>query len=73
MQSMHIYKVRPRKDHRGVGLISAALPFGRLVMMTFGTHWNYYRQRSSFVDAAFTASCFLLAAARQLPHPAPVQ
>jgi hypothetical protein len=31
MQStMHLYEVRPRKDHRGVDLISAALPFGRL-------------------------------------------
>jgi hypothetical protein len=27
---MHIYEVRPRKDKRGVDLISAALPFGRL-------------------------------------------
>jgi hypothetical protein len=27
---MHLYKVRPRKDHRGVDLISDALPFGRL-------------------------------------------
>jgi hypothetical protein len=26
----HIYEVRPRKDHRGVDLISDALPFGRL-------------------------------------------
>ncbi len=24
------YEVRPRKDHRGVNLISDALPFGRL-------------------------------------------
>ena len=24
------YEVRPRKDHRGVDLISDALPFGRL-------------------------------------------
>jgi hypothetical protein len=24
----HIYEVRPRKDHRGVNLISDALPFG---------------------------------------------
>ena len=29
-QSMHVYEVRPRKDHRGVDLISDALPFGRL-------------------------------------------
>ena len=27
---MHCYEVRPRKDHRGVNLISDALAFGRL-------------------------------------------
>ena len=27
---MHTYEVRPRKDHRGVNLVSDALPFGRL-------------------------------------------
>jgi hypothetical protein len=27
---MHVYEVRPRKDHRGVDLISDRLPFGRL-------------------------------------------
>jgi len=27
---MHVYEVRPRHDHRGVNLISDALPFGRL-------------------------------------------
>jgi hypothetical protein len=26
----HVYEVRPHKDHRGVDLISDALPFGRL-------------------------------------------
>ena len=26
----HTYEIRPRKDHRGVDLISDALPFGRL-------------------------------------------
>jgi hypothetical protein len=30
MHSMHIYEIRPRKDHRGFDLISDALPFGRL-------------------------------------------
>jgi hypothetical protein len=31
MQStMHVYQVRPRKDKRGVDLISDTLPFGRL-------------------------------------------
>jgi hypothetical protein len=28
--SLHIYEVRPRKDKRGVDLISDALPFGGL-------------------------------------------
>ncbi len=28
--SQHVYEVRSRKDHRGVDLISDALPFGRL-------------------------------------------
>jgi hypothetical protein len=28
--SQHVYEVRPRKDHRGVDLLSDALPFGRL-------------------------------------------
>jgi hypothetical protein len=27
---MHTYEVRPRKDHRGVALISDALPFAAL-------------------------------------------
>jgi hypothetical protein len=30
VHSMHVYEVRPRKEHRGVDLISDALPFGRL-------------------------------------------
>ena len=29
-RSMHLYGVRPHKDHRGVNLIFDALPFGRL-------------------------------------------
>ena len=28
--SIYLYGIRPRKDHRGVNLISDALPFGRL-------------------------------------------
>jgi hypothetical protein len=27
---MHVYEVRPRKDKRGVDLMSDALPFGRM-------------------------------------------
>ena len=30
MRSEHVYEVRPRKDKRGVDLISNALPFGGL-------------------------------------------
>jgi hypothetical protein len=30
LNSIHVYEVRLRKDHRGVDLISDALPFGRL-------------------------------------------
>ena len=29
-KSQHCYEVRPRKDHRGVDLISDVLPSGRL-------------------------------------------
>ena len=28
--AQHVYEVRPRKDKRGVDLISGVLPFGRL-------------------------------------------
>ena len=30
MHSLRVYEVRPRKDKRGVDLLSDALPFGRL-------------------------------------------
>ena len=30
VHSIHEYEVRPRKDRRGVDLISDGLPFGRL-------------------------------------------
>ncbi len=30
IQPTHIYEIRPRSDHRGIDLISDALPFGRL-------------------------------------------
>jgi hypothetical protein len=29
-RSIHVYEVRPRKDKRGIDLISGALPFGQL-------------------------------------------
>ena len=30
-ETNHVYEVRPRKDHRGVDLISDALPFGSVL------------------------------------------
>ena len=30
VRELHVYEVRPRKDKRGVDLISDVLPFGRL-------------------------------------------
>jgi hypothetical protein len=30
VRSIHVYEIRPRKDRRGVDLISDELPFGRL-------------------------------------------
>ena len=38
MQStMHVYEVRPRKDHRGVDLISDVLPFRLRLDIVFDT------------------------------------
>jgi hypothetical protein len=36
--SQHVYNVRPRKDKRGVNLISDVLPFGRIRAST--STWN---------------------------------
>jgi hypothetical protein len=35
--SQHVYEIRPRKDHRGIDLISDALPFGRLWFLLAST------------------------------------
>ena len=44
----HVYEVRPRKDHRGVDLISDALPFGRL----------WYGEPNAASKAIGYAKCF---------------
>ena len=44
--SMHVYEVRPRKDHRGVDLISGVLPFGRLWYDTPDNAIGYAMHRS---------------------------
>jgi len=51
---MHIYEVRPRKDHRGVDLISDALPFGRL----------WYGEPNAIANVSDTRS---IAAAHTMP------
>jgi hypothetical protein len=54
---MHLYEVRPRKDRRGVDLISDALPFGRLWYgepNAISNAIDYPRFRSCSHDAAFS-------------------
>jgi hypothetical protein len=51
LYSRHIYEVRPRKDHRGVDLISDALPFGRLWYDTPDNAIGYATHRSRSHDA----------------------
>ncbi len=48
---MHVYEVRPRKDHRGVDLISDALPFGRLWYLEVSDAIGYAQHRSRSHDA----------------------
>ena len=49
--SEHAYEVRPRKDHRGVDLISDALPFGRLWYEQVTDALEYAKHRSCSHDA----------------------
>jgi hypothetical protein len=47
----HVYEVRPRKDHRGVDLISDVLPFGRLWYDTADNAIGYAIHSSRSHDA----------------------
>src|SRR5206468_5974224 len=49
--SVHVSEVRPRKDHRGVDLISDALPFGRLWYTKLDHAIWYAKFRSRSHDA----------------------
>jgi hypothetical protein len=56
---MHVYEVRPRKDKRGVDLISYALPFGRLWYgepnsASNAIDYAMHRSRSHYAVIAFT-------------------
>ena len=54
--SQHVYEITPRKDHRGVDLISDALPFGRLWYLetTDAIEYAKHRSRSRRALIAFT-------------------
>ena len=48
---MHLYEVRPRKDKRGVDLISDLLPFGRLWYLEVNHAIGYAKFYSRSHDA----------------------
>ena len=48
---VHVYEVRPRKDERGVDLISDVLPFGRLWYDTTDNATGYAQHFSRSHDA----------------------
>jgi hypothetical protein len=45
-RSQHVYEIHPRKDHRGVDLISDALPFGGLWYLDARPAISYAKFRS---------------------------
>jgi hypothetical protein len=49
---MHTYEIRPRKDKRGVDLISDALPFGGLWYLEVSDAIEYAKHGSRAHDAA---------------------
>jgi hypothetical protein len=48
---VHTYEVRPRKDHRGVDLISDALRFGALWYLEVGDAIDYAKHSSGCASA----------------------
>jgi len=52
VQSIHVYEVRPRKNKRGVDLISDVLAFGRLWYDTPDNAIGYAMHSSRSHDAA---------------------
>ena len=54
---MHAYEVRPRKDQRGVDLISDALPFGRLWCETPDNAIGYAMHSSRSHEAVMCVLC----------------
>ena len=59
-ESVHVYEIRPRKDHRGFDLISDVLPFGRLWYDTPDNAIGYALHSSRSHDAVirvYDAAC----------------
>ena len=54
MHSIHVYEVRPRKDKRGVDLISEALPFGGLWYLNASDAIEYAKHYSRAYDAVIS-------------------
>jgi hypothetical protein len=46
IRSQHVYEIRPRKDHRGVDLISDALSFGACGTASHAIGYATFRSRS---------------------------
>jgi hypothetical protein len=57
---MHVYQVRPRKDHRGFDLISDVLPFGRLWYDTPDNAVGYAMHSSRSHDAVISVYDFFI-------------
>jgi hypothetical protein len=53
---MHVYAVRPRKDHRGLRLISDVLPFGALWYLEPDDAIEYAKHYSRAHDAVISVS-----------------
>ena len=51
---MHTYEIRPRKDKRGVDLISDALPFGGLWYLEVSNAIGYAKHYSRAHDAVIS-------------------
>ena len=49
---MHLYEVRPRQDHRGVDLISDALPFGLAILPPFTEHFALLNHEKTYLAVA---------------------
>jgi len=65
---MHEYEIRPRKDRRGVDLISDVLPFGRLWYDTPDNAIGYATHSSRSHDAVI----HVYDAADNVLHPASI-